>query len=167
MKLIFAFILFIYTPLWPFDSAILPGDSFVIINKKTNELAYFDKGSIQLQTKVATGKTDELTPEGVFKLVVKAKNPVYRKLNIPGNDPRNPLGSRWLGFNARGTDGRIYGIHGTNNPDSIGKYISEGCIRMDKEPLEFLYEKIKIGTIIIIVHSDASFEELAKQYGGI
>ena len=62
---------------------------------------------------------------------MKAKDPYYIAKNIPGS-PKNPLGSRWMGFNARGTDGSKYGIHGTNQPSSIGKYISQGCIRMKK-----------------------------------
>ena len=57
-------------------------------------------------------KTNELTPEGTFDIVMKAKDPYYIAKNIPG-DTENPLGSRWMGFNARGTDGSKYGIHGT------------------------------------------------------
>lgn len=57
---------------------------------------------------------------------------------------KNPLGSRWIGFNARGTDGSKYGIHGTNQPSSIGKYISQGCIRMKKNDVEYLFDRIQL-----------------------
>lgn len=167
MRILLAIFLFINTPFWPFDSPILPGDSLIIINKRTNELAWINQGKIQLETKVATGKTNTLTPEGLFTITVKAINPYYRKKNIPGGNPRNPLGSRWIGFDADGTDGRVYGIHGTNQPFTIGYYVSQGCIRMEKEPLEFLYEQIPIGTNVLIVHSTLEFEELAREHGAI
>ncbi|MDO6851927.1 L,D-transpeptidase [Priestia megaterium] len=60
----------------------------------------------------------------------KIKNRPYYTGHIPGGDPRNPLGKRWLGLNANGTYGDTYGIHGNNNESSIGKYVSQGCMRM-------------------------------------
>lgn len=167
MRILLTIFLLINTPFWPFDYPILPGDSIIIINKRTNELAWINQGKIQLKTKVATGKTNTLTPEGLFTITVKAINPYYRKKNIPGGNPRNPLGSRWIGFDAEGTDGRVYGIHGTNEPSTIGYYVSQGCIRMEKGPLEFLYEQIPIGTNVLIVRSTLEFEELAREYGAI
>ncbi|WP_244943811.1 L,D-transpeptidase [Siminovitchia fortis] len=153
------------SPFWPFDAEVLPGDPLIIVNKKTNELAWVDQGEIRLRTKVATGKTNDLTPEGIFTVKVKAVNPYYRKKNIPGGDQRNPLGSRWIGFDAEGTDGRIYGLHGTNQPHSIGSYVSEGCIRLPKMSLESLYAQVEAGTKILITHSDKSFEQLASEAG--
>lgn len=152
---------------WPFGAEILPGDSLIIVNKKTNELVLIDDGEIRLRTRVATGKTVDLTPEGLFTVKIKAVNPYYRKKDIPGGDHQNPLGSRWIGFDARGTDGRIYGLHGTNQPHSIGNYVSEGCIRLPKTPLESLYDMVLPGTKILITHSDKSFEQLASEAGAI
>lgn len=154
-------------PVWPVNAKVLPGDPIIIVNKRTNELAWINHGKMIQTTKVATGKTNELTPEGLFTIKVKAKNPYYRKKNIPGGDPRNPLGTRWIGFDARGTDGRIYGLHGTNDPTSIGKYVSNGCIRLPKASLEQLYDEVAIGTKILIVHSKQSFEQLAHEVGAI
>lgn len=167
MRILIALLLFNILPTWPFGATILPGDPLIIVNKRTNELALFDQGKMILKTKVATGKTNELTPEGLFTIKVKAKNPYYRKKNIPGGDPRNPLGSRWIGFDARGTDGRTYGLHGTNDPASIGKYVSQGCIRLSKSPLEQLYDQVQIGTKILIVNSTKSFEQLARENGAL
>ncbi|HZG73251.1 MAG TPA: L,D-transpeptidase, partial [Chondromyces sp.] len=76
-------------------------------------------------------------------------------------------GTRWVGFDAKGTDGRIYGIHGTNNPSSIGKYISNGCIRMRNSAVELLYEKVPINTKVLIVSTNESFDSLAKKHGVI
>ena len=92
------------------------GAPFLIVNKAVNQLAFINNSKIQEIFPVGTGKSKELTPEGLFTVKVKAINPYYRKKNIPGGDPRNPLGTRWIGFDAKNTDGRIYGIHGTNQP---------------------------------------------------
>jgi lipoprotein-anchoring transpeptidase ErfK/SrfK len=140
---------------------------FIIINKAVNQLAFIHNGKIEAVYPVATGFNASLTPEGLFMVTVKAENPYYRKQNIPGGAPNNPLGTRWVGFNAKGTDGRIYGIHGTNNPSSIGKYVSQGCVRMYNRDVEQLYEKIPIGTKVVIVRSNESFYAIAKRYGAL
>ncbi|MBO9129747.1 L,D-transpeptidase [Bacillus sp. 165] len=166
MAYVLSFLLF-FSPLWPLGENPRVGDPYLIINKQTNKLAYIDKGMIQKVFPVGTGKTQELTPEGEFDIVMKVVKPWYIKKNIPGGSPKNPLGSRWLGFNALGTTGNKYGIHGTNNPSSIGKYVSQGCIRMNNKDVEFLYDRIPIGTKVFIVKSAKSFEQLAKEKGAI
>lgn len=168
MPYLLSFLLFIsISPIWPLGDNPRVGDPFIIVNKQTNQLAYIDDGKIQRIFPVATGKTNDLTPEGTFDVVVKAKDPYYIAKNIPGGSPLNPLGSRWIGFNARGTDGRKYGIHGTNMPSSIGKYISQGCIRMHKQDVEYLFDQIPLGTKVSIVRSSKSFLQLAKEKGAI
>ncbi|MFD2679611.1 L,D-transpeptidase [Bacillus seohaeanensis] len=164
---LFLAILLVTSPIWPLGRNPLPGDPFLIVNKTSNQLAFIVNGEIENTFQVGTGKTTELTPEGLFNVTVKAKNPYYRKKNIPGGDPRNPLGTRWIGFDAKGTDGRIYGIHGTNHPSSIGKYISNGCIRMLSSQVEILYEKVPIGTKVYVVKSNKSFQELGEEQGAL
>jgi lipoprotein-anchoring transpeptidase ErfK/SrfK len=166
MRLLLSIIL-IVSPIWPLGKNPLPGDPFLIINKKTNRIVYIQGEEIQQQYNVATGRTDDLTPQGLFTIIVKAKDPYYRKTDIPGGNPKNPLGTRWMGFDAKGTDGRVYGIHGTNSPSSIGKYISNGCIRMQNSEVEALFDKVPQGTKVLIVKSGRSFEELAKEYGAM
>lgn len=160
-------IAFFISPIWPLGPNPLPGDPFVIVNKSKNELAFIYENKLQTVVSVGTGKTQELTPEGLFTITVKAKDPYYRRRNIPGGDPSNPLGARWIGFDAKGTDGRIYGIHGTNQPDSIGKYVSQGCIRSQNEVISSLYPIIPLGTKVLIISSGKSFEELAREYGAV
>lgn len=143
------------------------GNPFLIVNKATNQLGFINNNKIQEIFPVATGKSKELTPEGLFTVKVKAINPYYRKKNVPGGDPRNPLGTRWIGFNTNNTDGRIYGVHGTNQPNSVGKYISNGCVRMRNSDVERLYNQVPIGTKILIVTSKDNFALLAKKYGAI
>ncbi|MYL33563.1 L,D-transpeptidase family protein [Pontibacillus yanchengensis] len=167
MKSLLIVVLLAMSPIWPIGENPSRGYPFLIVNKSTNQLAYIDDGKVENVYPVATGKTNNLTPEGIHTITVKAKDPYYRKLDIPGGDPRNPLGSRWIGFDAKATDGRIYGVHGTNQPSSIGKYISNGCIRMNNKDVEYIYDRIPIGTKIAVVKTDKSFQQLAKEYKAI
>ena len=100
------------------------------INKSTNTLYLYKDGTLEKTYPVATGRTDELTPEGTFTMVVKINKPGWK--NIPGGDPKNPLGDKWLGISVNEDNGRTYGIHGTNQPESIGSHASSGCVRDEK-----------------------------------
>lgn len=155
------------SPLWPLGPNPLPGDPFLIVNKSTNEVAFLEGGEVKRVFPAATGMSEDLTPEGIFTIVVKAENPYYRKKGIPGGVPENPLGARWLGFDAFHTDGRIYGLHGTNDPSSIGKYVSRGCVRLRNEDIIWLYDRIPPGTKIVITKTGKSFEMIGKEYGAI
>lgn len=66
----------------------------------------------------------------------------------PGG-PRNPLGARALYLYANGAD-TGYRIHGTNDPSSIGKALSSGCIRMLNEDVADLYDKVEKGTPVVV-----------------
>lgn len=139
---------------------VLSGSAFaadsikIIINKKINKIAFFKNGTLIKIFPVATGRRTAYTPEGTFKVVRKLVKPAYRKLRIPGGSPRNPLGARWLGLNARGTSGGTYGIHGTNNPKSIGTYASGGCIRMFNSDAIWLYDNTPLYTVVEIINRD-------------
>lgn len=160
-------IAFVFSPIWPLGPNPMHGDPFIIVNKKTNEVAFINDGKVQTIISAATGKTEDLTPEGLYTIIVKAKDPYYRKKDIKGGDPANPLGTRWIGFDAKDTDGRIYGLHGTNDPSSIGKYVSQGCIRLQNEAIESLYDFVPVGTKILVISTSESYEQLGKEYGAI
>ncbi|MCT2537470.1 L,D-transpeptidase [Aquibacillus koreensis] len=167
MKFISIMIVLFLSPLWPLGENPAPNAPFLIVKKQTNQIAYVDDREIQNVYRVATGATNELTPNGLHTITVKAKEPYYRKKNIPGGSPDNPLGSRWIGFDAEDTDGRIYGVHGTNKPESIGANVSAGCIRMMNENVEVLFDRIPIGTKILITESEEDFTTIAKQYNAM
>ncbi|MEH7336900.1 L,D-transpeptidase family protein [Neobacillus drentensis] len=141
------------------------GGKLIIINKANNRLAYYDNGRFIREFKVGTGRSNSLTPEGKFKIVNKIVNRPYYKGHIPGGDPRNPLGNRWLGLNARGTWGTTYAIHGNNNPSSIGGYVSSGCIRMYDNEVEWLFSQVPINTPVVITSSGKSFNTIAAANG--
>lgn len=68
---------------------------------------------------------------------------------MPGG-PGNPLGARALYLYSGGKD-TLYRIHGTNEPSSIGKAMSSGCIRMLNEDVADLFERVKIGTNVVVL----------------
>ncbi|MGE1198114.1 L,D-transpeptidase [Priestia megaterium] len=135
----------------------------IIINKKTNQLAYFHNGKLEKTYSVATGKTWSDTPVGFFKIVNKIKNRPYYTGHIAGGASNNHLGSRrWLGGLMQTEQPAI---HGNNSEDSIGKYVSHGCVRMHNADVEELFNKVAVGTSVTITYSSKTFEELAKVYG--
>jgi lipoprotein-anchoring transpeptidase ErfK/SrfK len=64
---------------------------------------------------------------------------------IPGGSPRNPMGAAAMTLN-----GGEYAIHGTNAPGSIGGFVSYGCIRMYNSDIVDLYERVHVGTPVIV-----------------
>ena len=64
---------------------------------------------------------------------------------IPAGDPKNVLGSRWLGISKPS-----YGIHGTTQPEAIGQSVTEGCVRMRNLEVEELYMLVPEGTEVVI-----------------
>ncbi|MFS0724035.1 L,D-transpeptidase family protein [Paenibacillus sp. 1P07SE] len=140
-------------------------DQLIVVNKKTNKLAFFEGGKLVQEYTVATGLTPDLTPEGKFKIVNKIKNRPYYKEGIKGGDPTNPLGDRWIGLDVNGTKGTTYAIHGNNNERSIGKYVSAGCIRMHNKSIHELFEKVKVNSYAVVTTSSLSFEEIARNNG--
>jgi lipoprotein-anchoring transpeptidase ErfK/SrfK len=65
---------------------------------------------------------------------------------IPGGSPRNPMGAAALTL-----DHDQYAIHGTNSPGSIGHFVSYGCIRMYNADIMDLYDRVSVGTNVLIL----------------
>ena len=64
---------------------------------------------------------------------------------IPGGSPRNPMGVA-----AMTLSGGAYAIHGTNVPNSVGGYVSYGCIRMLNTDITDLYDRVAVGTKVVV-----------------
>ena len=75
---------------------------------------------------------------------IKRENPRLPDV-IPGGAPNNPMGVAALVLN-----GGDYAIHGTNNPSSIGRFSSHGCIRMYNEDITDLYGRVGVGTPVVV-----------------
>lgn len=117
----------------------------IVINKAMNRLYYYSNGKFERHYPVATGREPDLTPEGDFRIIIKIANDA-------GLGAESVFGTRWMGLEVPGDeDGTRYGIHGTNEPDSIGKHASAGCVRMSKADVEELYDRVPIKTRVHIV----------------
>lgn len=120
---------------FPFEDNEVRLSYRIEINTEKHTLILFRNNTIYKTYPVAVGKPSTPTPKGTFKIINKAIN------------PGGPFGARWLGLNAPNGD---YGIHGTNNPNSIGKDVSNGCIRMYNNDVIELNKLVSIGTSVTI-----------------
>ena len=131
----------------------------IVVSLEDRKLALVEDGQVKKIYTVAVGKPSTPSPEGTFTIARRAANPTYHhdgKTVLPG--PHNPVGTRWMGLSIHG-----YGIHGTNEPNSIGKAASHGCIRMAKTDLEEFYELVAVGDTVELVGQRN--EETAKLFG--
>ncbi len=120
----------------------------ILIDKSQNLLTLLsDDNDIVKVYKVSTGENNS-TPVGTFKIVNRIKDPVWYNQGaiVPSESPDNILGSRWLGLSEQG-----YGIHGTIDPESVGRQTTKGCIRMLNSNVEELYKIVPVGTEVTIV----------------
>lgn len=140
----------------------IPEGNLIVINKDSNTLYYLNNREIINKYPIATGRDPEYTPEGKFKIITKFINPAWggagRHKPIRGGAPNNPLGKRWMGLDIRG--GGVYGIHGNSDENSIGRYVSLGCVRMFNEDVEILYDLVDFGTPVWI-----GSEEKLNEFG--
>ena len=119
----------------------------LLVDKSQNTLILKLNDEMMKTYTVATGLNNS-TPVGTFKIVNKLLNPTWYKAGavVSSGSPENILGTRWLGFDFTG-----YGIHGTTEPESIGKQATEGCVRMLNPDVEELYSLLPVGTEVTIV----------------
>jgi lipoprotein-anchoring transpeptidase ErfK/SrfK len=78
---------------------------------------------------------------------------IRKRLDVPsfvGPGPHNPMGARALYLFDGGKD-TLYRIHGTNQPEHIGSAISSGCIRMTNEDSIDLYNRVKVGSMVVVL----------------
>jgi len=117
---------------------IIPGGFDVAVDKSEFRLTVTKGGVWVREFKVGLGKNGT-TPLGEFVAGHKLREPVYFGEGTPvpyGDKQRNPLGTRWITIQAE------YGIHGTWEPDALGKEGSKGCVRMDNKDVEWLFDLI-------------------------
>ncbi|MDP2929332.1 MAG: L,D-transpeptidase family protein [Candidatus Omnitrophota bacterium] len=119
----------------------------IVIDKSMNILTLKSQNKIVKTYRVATG-VNNCTPIGNFKIINKIINPPWYTTGgvIPPDNPKNILGSRWLGLSVQG-----YGIHGTTEPRSLGNQVTSGCVRMKNSEVEELYSLVPEGTEVVIV----------------
>lgn len=128
-----------------------------IIIDTPNTYLYYVLGNGQaIRYGIGVGR-DGFTWSGTQSVTKKAEWPdwtpppemIQRQPYLPrhmAGGPGNPLGARamYLG-------GTVYRIHGTNAPDTIGKHVSSGCIRLTNDDVSDLYSRVNVGTKVIVL----------------
>lgn len=126
---------------------ILDGKFSVAVSKSRNDLELYLNGEFFKRYPVGTGEFNK-TPVGDFEINDRIAQPTWWRPDgkaIPFGDPENLLGTHWLSINVRG-----YGLHGTWEPDTIGKQLSAGCVRLLNEDIEELFTLLPVGTPVSI-----------------
>jgi lipoprotein-anchoring transpeptidase ErfK/SrfK len=78
--------------------------------------------------------------------IIKRENPKV-PIVIPSGSPANPMGEAAITLSGGGQ----YAIHGTNNPASIGRFVSHGCFRMYNSDVMDLYNRVSLGTPVVVL----------------
>jgi hypothetical protein len=131
---------------------LVQGPFDVLAERAEFELTVLQHGKFVCRYPIGIGTRENPTPAGMFKVGTKLQNPTYyptasdreRRGPLPPGDPDNPLGSRWIDL------GLGYGIHGTSEPDTVGRESSRGCIRLRNEDVEELYDMLTEGSRVLV-----------------
>lgn len=106
---------------------------WIDVSTSKHQLKLFDGNQLIKTYPIAVGRILTPTPTGSFTIINKQKN------------PGGPFGAFWMGLSKP-----HYGIHGTNQPSSIGHDVSHGCIRMFNHDVLDLSSKVLLGTTVYI-----------------
>jgi len=129
----------------------------IVINLGDMRLYVFAAGRLARSYPIGIGREGLSTPLGRTTIVRKIMNPTWRPTSrmrredptLPAEvaaGPDNPMGTRalYLGF-------APYAIHGTNRPFAVGRRVSSGCLRLYSRDIEELYDRVEVGTKVVIV----------------
>jgi lipoprotein-anchoring transpeptidase ErfK/SrfK len=137
-----------------FNGRYAPGT--IVISTTERRLYYVTKPGEAIEYGVGVGRPGfEWT--GTKTVTRKAEWPSWtppaemrlRRPDLPtymSGGPDNPLGARALYLGSS-----LYRIHGSNEPDTIGQAVSSGCIRMTNEDVVDLYNRVKVGTKVVVL----------------
>jgi hypothetical protein len=145
---------------------IIEGPFFAVVDKHKFTMDLYlgglpgEKSSMYVTSYMVGLGKDNSTPVGTWMVEPhrKLKHPTYYSPRgegvIPADDPKNPLGGYWIGLT--GTEGQAvgkmsYGIHGTIDPDSIGKQSSMGCIRLHADDIAMVYDMLVEGKSMVVL----------------
>ena len=125
---------------------VIKGPFSAFVDLSDFELTVHCHGFFVKRYQIGTGRNSS-TPVGKFAVLDRISTPQYTDPNgkvIEGGHPTNPLGTHWIDL------GDSYGIHGTIEPDSIGKSESAGCVRMRNEDVVEVYNFLVKGSEVVI-----------------
>jgi lipoprotein-anchoring transpeptidase ErfK/SrfK len=145
-----------------YDRNEVPGTILVDTDKRY--LYYVLPGGKAIRYGVAVGE-EAMAWSGVAQVGRMAQWPAWvptesekQRLGVPNYvvpGPQNPMGARAL-YLFEGNKDTLYRIHGTNQPEYIGQAISSGCIRMTNEDAIDLYQRVKRGTVVVVLPTHES-----------
>ena len=129
----------------------------VVINIPEMRLYRFFKEIGLVKTyPVGIGREEFETPPAVSRVLDRKQHPSWTtppsmwatlgRIVIPPG-PENPLGDHWIGLSAA-----HIGIHGTNNPWSVGRLVTRGCIRLYPEHIELFFNEVRVGNTVEIIY---------------
>jgi lipoprotein-anchoring transpeptidase ErfK/SrfK len=132
----------------------MPGT--IVVRTSERRLYYFTGYGQAIRYPVGVGRAGKqwagtsfidrkyIRPDWSPPAAVRADHPGLPQV-IKGGSPRNPMGVA-----AMSLAGGEYAIHGTNQPGSIGHFVSYGCIRMYNEDIQDLYNRVSVGTRVVV-----------------
>jgi len=132
----------------------------IVVSIPDRKLALVEGGRVVKIYPTAVGAPVSPTPSGTFTIVQRIPDPTWYGPGVvvgPGKD--NPLGPRWIGLSRKS-----FGIHGTNNPRSIGRRASHGCVRMRNSDVKDLFERVAVGDVVEL-HGERD-SEVTQIFGG-
>jgi lipoprotein-anchoring transpeptidase ErfK/SrfK len=131
----------------------------VVVDSDARYLYYVLPEGKAIRYGVTVGE-EALAWSGVAKIGQKQEWPswtpteaIKKRMDVPsfvGPGPHNPMGARALYLFEGGRD-TLYRIHGTNQPEHIGAAVSSGCIRLLNEDAIDLYNRVKVGTMVVVL----------------
>lgn len=136
---------------------ILNQDRYIIINLPEMRLYHFERGKFQVFP-IGVGDKEKLAPTGKYLIIRKKEKPTwYPPKSIREEDPSlpeivppgpdNPMGDYALYL-----DRKLYAIHGTNRPYSIGRRTTHGCFRLYPEDIEYIFKKVPLKTPVYVIY---------------
>jgi lipoprotein-anchoring transpeptidase ErfK/SrfK len=166
----------------PFRRAIVtyhrkeePGS--IMVDSDNHYLYYVLAGGKAIRYGITVGE-EAMAWSGIAKVGAMTEWPAWHptsgeieRLGVPkfvAPGPDNPMGSRALYLYSGGKD-TLFRIHGTNQPEYIGSSISSGCIRMTNEDVIDLYNRVKLGTVVVVLepkHGDSPYNPKLALQGG-
>jgi lipoprotein-anchoring transpeptidase ErfK/SrfK len=149
----------------------------ILIDSDNKFLYYVLPDGKAIRYGVTVGE-EALAWSGVAKVQRKAEWPTWtptaeikKRMDVPNfvsGGPQNPMGARAM-YLYEGNKDTLYRIHGTNQPEYIGQAISSGCIRMTNEDVIDLYNRVKMGTVVVVLApgQGTSFGPKVASAGGL
>ncbi len=137
-----------------YQSKYAPGT--IIVDTAERRLYLVQPGGTALRYGIGVGRVG-FQWKGTHKITAKKEFPnwtappemIARQKDVPrqmkGGDPENPLGNRAMYLGST-----LYRIHGSNDPDSVGEAESSGCFRMRNEDIADLYNRVPVGTTVVV-----------------